>query len=207
MMLSCVALSLAVLGLSALVKAVSPPDEVTLLRPQSAVTVNTTACYGFAEPVDEPHFSGLWRTMNITLFAPNGTNIGSVGIGTDGNDTDVPLECGTFPGTSYAGCAVVPDEGTYTIVWNITYRISASKTNCTAPFSTQNFLLNATFDASAVYGGEQATGFTDPVVSSTATLPTKPTGSIKKSAGSAVVVSWKTVVSPLLVMAIAMFAL
>ncbi|KAH9927796.1 uncharacterized protein B0H18DRAFT_1002243, partial [Fomitopsis serialis] len=122
------------------------------------------------------------------MLAPNGTNVGRVGVNTD-NNTGLG-SCGSYPGTGYSGCAVAPDTGTYTVVWNFTYTMSsdpakANKSYCgPAPFSTQTFLLNRTFEARVIQG--EATSFTNLEYMTTTTLPTKPTGDLKVAGASAV---------------------
>jgi hypothetical protein len=209
MMFLCkIVLVLTTLYLSGLIGAVRPPDDAILIRPLSGVSVNTTACYGFSEgsgarilgtmPVSRradaglnmtPSLADFTRLVNVTLYAPNGTMIGAIGIGSfkDGSISDTPI-CETFPGASYQGCSVVPDEGTYTIVWNVTYAISSDQSKANGsycgppPFSTQSFIFNDTFTASVVQAIDPAESFTDAVSSSTARLPTKPTGKVNSSA-------------------------
>jgi len=171
----------------------SPPDKLTLLVPPSQVQVNSLVCLGWAEPADSTRYYGFIEAVNISMIAPNGTNIGSVT-----HSTNAGLGCTTYPGSSYSGCAVASDTGKYTVVWNFTYTISsdpaqANESYCgPAPFSTQVFLLNETFEATLVQG--EGTSFTNTEFTRTTTLPTKPTGNLRVAGASAVhlpeVIGW-----------------
>lgn len=102
------------------------------------------------------------------------------------------MDCGYYAGTSYAGYTTLPEEGTYTVVWNFTYVMSADpqKANASscgpAPFSTQIFLLNRTVEATAAAGGGGASAsYTNAGVTESTNLPAQPTGDLK-IAGAAV---------------------
>ncbi|KAH9833544.1 uncharacterized protein C8Q71DRAFT_773928 [Rhodofomes roseus] len=170
-------------ALAASAYAASLPDKLTLLVPPSHVQVNSTVCPGWSMPADETRYYGFIEAMNITIFAPNGTDISSVGVNTVPDNITGHGDCGSYPGSSYSGCAVVADTGTYTIRWNLTYTMSAdpSQANASycgpAPFSTQIFVLNQTFDTFTVLG--QGNAHTNTEITTTTTLPTKPTGNLK----------------------------
>lgn len=128
--------------------------------------------------------------MNISAYASNGTNIGSIAVDV-GEDDQVIMDCGYYPGTTYGGYTTLPEAGTYTVVWNFTYIMSAEpqKANASscgpAPFSTQIFLLNRTVEAAAsAGGGGVGASYTDRGFTATTTLPAQPTGDLK-SAGAA----------------------
>ncbi|TFY59647.1 hypothetical protein EVJ58_g5651 [Rhodofomes roseus] len=189
-------------ALAASAYAASLPDKLTLLVPPSHVQVNSTVCPGWSMPADETRYYGtapclrsprsapnsleslgFIEAMNITIFAPNGTDISSVGVNTVPDNITGHGDCGSYPGSSYSGCAVAADTGTYTIRWNLTYTMSAdpSQANASycgpAPFSTQIFVLNQTFDTFTVLG--QGNAHTNTEITTTTTLPTKPTGNLK----------------------------
>ena len=188
-----------------LVSATSPPDKVVLVEPPTEVEVNTTVCFGWAQPTDAPHYygasraihstgllyvnsqwgSGFVEAVNISTYASNGTNVGSVGVGTDSGK--IVMDCGYYPGITYNGCTVLTDVGTYTVVWNFTYVMSAEpqKANATscgpAPFSSQSFVLNRTVEATAVSGEGAGPGpsYTNAGFTVSTTLPAKPTGDLQ----------------------------
>ena len=124
--------------------------------------------------------------MNISAYAPNGTNIGSIGVDTNSSGQAM-IDCGYYPGVTYTGCTPLPETGSYTIVWNFTYVISAepqraNATSCgPAPFSSQTFVLNRTVEATAVSSGDAGPGVSYTNAGSTVatTLPAKPTGDLK----------------------------
>ena len=97
------------------------------------------------------------------------------------------MDCGYYPGITYNGCTVLTDVGTYTVVWNFTYVMSAEpqKANATscgpAPFSSQSFVLNRTVEATAVSGEGAGPGpsYTNAGFTVSTTLPAKPTGDLQ----------------------------
>ena len=52
---------LQLLVLAHLASATSPPNKVVLIEPPSQVEVNTTVCFGWVQPTDEPHYYGTRR--------------------------------------------------------------------------------------------------------------------------------------------------
>ena len=134
--------------------------------------------------------------MNISAYAPNGTNIGSIGVDTNSSGQAM-IDCGYYPGVTYTGCTPLPETGSYTIVWNFTYVISAEpqRANATScgptPFSSQTFVLNRTVEATAVSGGGPGPGpsYTNVGVTASTTLPAKPTGDLKLAGAAEVRVS------------------
>jgi len=186
-------LSLLVFPLSAY--AVSLPDTFTLLVPPSQVQANSTVCFGCAQP--PTRYYGLIEAVNTTLIAPNGTKIGHFQLNTNnitGLGTCVPAQS-----TGGSGCDVVPDEGTYTIIWDVAYTMSSDPSQANAsycgppPFSTQTFSLNETFEATV--GQSEATSFTNMAYTTATTFLTEPTGNLKVAGASALrlpgVTGWK----------------
>jgi len=154
-----------------------PPDTVALIYPGiSNIPVNDTIQIGVAD-ITKSRIEGFLSNTTILVTFPNGTTSSVLGI----------YGAGTYPGTSYRGYVSLNQTGQYTVTWNITYcypqnsnsTISGCREGIGLP--TQSWSLKHSFNG---YFAGAIQNATITLFTSTASLPSKPTGTATGSASS-----------------------
>jgi len=158
--------------------ATSPPRDVELIYPASAVNLNQTVDLGWASTNDSASLLGFTQNVTVSVTFPNGTNRPVI-------DSQSPNNSTCVGSTGFATGSFIADQiGTYIAYWNYSYGISSdsSQVNSTycgpPPFSFQSWLLNHTFDAQTLGSNVVALNTT-----ASSNLPTQPTGSVKSTNG------------------------
>jgi len=160
-----------------LASAISPPGELMLIYPISAVPLYQNFSLGFGDSNKTGHnIYGLPHNTSVSLKYPNGT-LANV-MSTFGGDDTFCL----YPSVVAAvGYFLADQVGQHIVFWNVSYGISSdpSKANISycgpPPFSFQSWTLNRTFEV-------QGSGNSGPAEATvTASFSTQPTGNLPTS--------------------------
>ncbi|KAF9071277.1 hypothetical protein BDP27DRAFT_1446377 [Rhodocollybia butyracea] len=157
------------------IQAIAPPSALGLVFPADPVHVPSTIDIGSSGFTggNPREYVNMFVDLNISIICPNSTSkflIATVGCG---------------GGSSFGGGTahfLVDQEGTYTILWNVTYGIpfvpyeaNSTTSDCNpGPFSYQSLVLNKTFTAS----GPSTSGANIEVTTVTSSFATVPTGQV-----------------------------
>jgi hypothetical protein len=175
-------------------KAVSPPNTITLIRPDPSARYprDTILTYGFTWPNGDILY-GLVHNITMYYTQPDGSTVPSGSFGSrytngDGSfqvDGYTPAQCRTYPGTITTREVPAYQAGKYTLFWSVTYVMSddptqANSTYCgPSPYSKQSWVVNST---ATVVDASAGTAVRASSVTTPSQFPSSPTGRVNSGA-------------------------